>query len=237
MNDTTWQGMSALNSRRHKAIQALAVSARPNEEDDEEVERLHEEINLQANLLGQGAEAEDAKESIKALLSQLENEPTDDAEMAAKFALYEDFLATVSTIREETINFWNENKAQFEGQTKAAGQKDINAIDSPDNLSIMDGGRFWFVHSMTKKANENSVAISRTLAQLRSRLEILASDLGDCPFCLEQMEKEDCTTLGCCHKVCTGCWDYWVTLKGPVAFCPLCKHTEFIEEVANAEFV
>jgi hypothetical protein len=157
--------------------------------------------------------------------------------MAGKFKLFEDFLATVSTIREETLAFWEENKGQFEGPARLAGQREINAIDSPDALGIFDDPRHWFVYSMTAKANENSKAISRTLSQLRARLEILAADLGECPFCLDQMTVEQCTTLGCCHKVCTNCWDHWVSLKGAAAFCPLCKHQQFIDEVADPSFV
>ncbi len=37
-------------------------------------------------------------------------------------------------------------------------------------------------------------------------------------------------TLGCCHKVCEGCWDHWCALRGGPAnaFCPLCRQVDFV---------
>ena len=56
-------------------------------------------------------------------------EPAIEAEVVAKFTLFETFLATVVTIREETIKFWVENQGLFLGASKDAGQREIDAID------------------------------------------------------------------------------------------------------------
>lgn len=167
------------------------------------------------------------------LLRQLEREPSDAAECTAKFKLFEDFLATVTTIRDQTLAFWSDNKDQFTGPSRASGDRDIRNIDSSDAMGIVDDPTRWFVYFMALKANQNSTAISGVLASLRSRLEQLSSQLGDCPFCLEPMTPDACTLLSCAHRSCTGCWTHWVAMKGPeAAFCPICRHAEFEEEIA-----
>lgn len=174
---------------------------------------------------------------VDQLLELFAVEPSEEAELAAKFTLFENFLANVTAIRTQTLEFWEENKDQFVGASGAACEREIKAIDSTDAMGIDDSALSkWFVHAMTKKANQNNAAITQTLAKLRSRLELLAGELGECPCCLDAMQAETCTTLGCCHKVCTDCWDHWVELKGAAAFCPLCKHREFVEEVLGGTF-
>jgi hypothetical protein len=168
---------------------------------------------------------------LHALLEQLAAEPTNDAETAAKFLLFENFLSNVTAIREETISFWNSSKDQFVGSTRTAGDSDIQGIDSEDGMGIQDDPRKWFVYSMTKKASDNSTRISQILAGFRARLDLLSHDIGECPYCLEQMQLENSTILGCCHRVCTDCWTHWVEMKREAAFCPLCRHEEFIAEV------
>jgi hypothetical protein len=170
---------------------------------------------------------------LMTLLNQLATEPTNDAEISAKFLLFENFLGTVVTIREETLTFWGTNKDQFSGQTRVSAEREIAGIDNSESMGIVDDPRKWFVYSMTKKASENSASISKILSGLRARLELLSQDLGECPYCLEQMSVETSTVLGCCHRACTECWDHWVALKGARAFCPLCRNEEFIQEVLS----
>ena len=176
---------------------------------------------------------------LTTLLKQLEVEPTENAELMAKFALFETCLQTVTVIREQTLAFWNENIDLFEGGMRVAAQKEVEKIDSEDCLGIVDDPRRWFVYAMTKKANENSGKIAQTLSLLRSRLEqINSSDVGDCPFCLDDMaplrEQHQTTVLSCCHRVCTPCWIQWQQVKGPHAFCPLCRSDEFVAEVLSS---
>lgn len=181
-------------------------------------------------------QAQDAlANEVTTLLEQLAKEPTDEAELAAKFALFENFLNTVVLIRDQTLQFWEENKDQFasaDNRALAAAQQEIRHIDNREAMGIVDNPHKWFVYSMTRKANDNSKAIGQTLAKLRSRLELLSrEDLGDCPFCLDAMNVDASTVLGCCHRVCTDCWTHWSALKGNRAFCPLCKHEEFVQEI------
>lgn len=177
------------------------------------------------------------------LLKQLEVEPTDDVEVAAKFALFETFLQTVTVIREQTLEFWSENMDLFEGGgARAAAQKEVDKMDAEDCLGILDDPRRWFVFAMTKKANENSVKIAQILSLLRSRLEqINSSEVGECPFCLEDMaplkDAEETIVLSCCHRVCTPCWVQWQAVKGAHAFCPLCRSDEFVAEVLSSPIV
>jgi len=173
-------------------------------------------------------------DELTTLLGQLAKEPKLESEMVAKFALYENLQRTVAAVRDTTMAFWSENADQFVGASKASATRDIAAIDSGEAMGIQDDPRKWFVYSMAVKANQNSTLIGRTLAQLRTRLELLAQEAGECPCCLENITAANCTILGCCHKMCSDCWENWAELKGADAFCPLCKHHEFVSEVFAA---
>lgn len=79
-------------------------------------------------------------------------------------------------------------------------------------------------------------AKARILEDFQKKLEFLAkNDQQECPVCLEPFEAEGehaAATLGCCHKVCKECWETWSQLMHGRAFCPLCRHEEFLGEVA-----
>lgn len=170
---------------------------------------------------------------VDVLLKELQREPDNDAEIAAKFGMYESFLKTVETIREQTLGFWEENKELFTGASHASALKSIHDIDSEAALGVLDDPSKWFVFLMTKQVNANSGAIQRVLSQLQSRLELLSREASDCPFCLEPTPTDKEVTLGCCHKCCSDCWTHWVALKGNSAFCPLCKHQEFLSVIVE----
>jgi hypothetical protein len=183
---------------------------------------------------------------LDSLLIQFHHEPTQETELLAKFTLYETFLETVITLREETMKFWTENQDLFDTASRRLAQNEITHIDRPDTMGILidengaSTSRRWFVYDMTKKVSENNQLIGRILANLRTRLEMLSSeeDLGECPFCLEDLTVMAKDPLGnktmvltCCHRVCRECWENWVEIKGPTAFCPLCRHEEFVQDI------
>lgn len=177
---------------------------------------------------------------LETLLSQLIREPTEESELIAKFTLYETFLETIITLREETMKFWADNQDLFDISSRQLAQNEISRIDTPDTMGIIDDPHKWFVYHMTKKVNENNKLIGRILANLRTRLEMLSNeeDLGECPFCLEDMtpmakhvDGNKTMVLTCCHRVCQDCWESWVQIKGPQAFCPLCRHEEFVQVI------
>lgn len=177
--------------------------------------------------------AETSLESFDSLLESLAKEPTDELEMAAKFTLFENYLSTVTLIREQTLQFWEENKIQFEGTARSAGDQSMKQIDNENSMAIEENTRKWFVYLMMKKSHKNSAAISDTLAGLKAKLQLLASQEIDCPFCLETITIENTHVLSCCHKSCKDCWQHWVQLKGPRAFCPLCRHDQFVEDILS----
>ena len=95
-----------------------------------------------------------------------------------------------------------------------------------------DGRGPWFVLPMIKKAFQNNKSTSRILDDMRRKLELLAAQ-PECPVCFEKFDstEEDLTpvVLGCCHKVCAGCWENWKRVAGGRASCPLCRNVEFLE--------
>lgn len=168
---------------------------------------------------------------LEILLQQLAREPTEAAEVTAKFMLFETYLANVVSIREEMFGFWEESKHQFAGSVLSSCEREIREIDSEEAQGLVDDPQTWFVYGMTKKASDNSTKISQILSALRARLELLSQDIGECPYCLDVMHLESSTVLGCCHRVCTNCWEHWVELKKEAAFCPLCRHEEFMSDI------
>lgn len=170
------------------------------------------------------------------LLKDFAVEPSDDEGLAAKFKLYEDYVETVSSSRADTLKFWITCKKDFlsvgDGSAAASVDRSLKAIDRADNLAIDFTATCWFVQSMIKKANANEKIIQRVLSAIKTKVDLL-SQSGECPICLEHLEDENATVLGCCHKVCTDCWTQWKKVKNGRAFCPLCRHEDFVTDVAT----
>jgi len=243
------------NARRSKAVQqTFCLSSAPiksaDSNDDEEIEcqldsisnematAVNEENEGLSNVFSMARCAPEAAfvavaKELTDLLDQLAIEPTTEDEIVAKFGLFETYLETVKSIREQTLSFWEENKDQFIGGAKAAAESAIIAIDSNESLGIFDDPSKWFVYWMFRKAQGNSESINNVLVKLRNQLQLLAQEDLECPCCLDSIVPAKSVVLGCCHKVCEDCWDTWVALKGSAAFCPLCKHEEFIANIMS----
>merc|ERR1719152_861123 len=168
---------------------------------------------------------------------QLETEPANDKECAAKFQLYEQYSETVTAVRMATLDFWEEAASEFaEGNAKAHINNTIRKIDDERNLGFDFRTPRWFVHSMVKTAHANTAIIERILADIKTKLELLASQ-DECPICLESFGEDDGshtvphTTLACCHKVCVGCWGHWRRLNPGNSFCPLCRQQDFLVSI------
>jgi len=90
-------------------------------------------------------------------------------------------------------------------------------------------GPTWFVYHMAAKVAKNNVMLEGVLKGINQKLEMLSKQ-DECPICLEELEG-DHEVLGCCHKVCTECWVNWKEMQGRDAFCPLCRHNDFLGTV------
>ena len=182
------------------------------------------------------AQAQAAEHSeLQQVLRQLEAEPSSEAARAVKFELYEQFAATVSNSRGATLALWDEVKVEFDGATtvQRAIERDLKAIDHERNLGIQDHSRVWFVHSMTSQAVRNAQLLDAALSGIRTKLGLLTAQ-HECPVCFESFDEpagRPATTLGCAHKVCTECWGEWQKMRGAHAFCPLCRHDDFLNAV------
>jgi hypothetical protein len=239
----SYESIQKSHTSRQKSARSHAANVLDLDDDDEEeaVRDFHEIENEMQTVFAldiTGAEAPQAFDRVldemRCLLSELEQEPSNDEELSAKFALYENFFATVEDIRKATFSFWADNKDMFSGDAQRSAEKLLVNIDSERAQGIPDDDRVWFVYWMTKQAGENSSTIQSVLATLKTRLELLSQDDLECPFCLEKIPADNETALGCCHKACTTCWQHWLVLKGNGAFCPLCKHNDFIAFIIQA---
>jgi hypothetical protein len=179
---------------------------------------------------------------IEAVLHQLREEPADDDERASKFAIFEGFLSTVEKVRDDTFKFWEDAKIEFEGGGLRAAEAQLRRLDTRDSMGLSDdvfseGAGAWFVQPMARQASRNSVALTSTLSSLRAKLMLLGKEDTECPCCLEPLAQDglEVTTLSCCHRCCTSCWESWCQARiGQTAFCPLCRHADFLEYVLGA---
>lgn len=175
---------------------------------------------------------------FQALLEKIKTEPTDEEEIAANFKLYEQYLETVEIVRQSVFELWSESRESFPQSAVVTIERELQRVDSQANMEInFDSGR-WFVYEMTQKAETNRQLLLKLSKSIQTRLELLNAE-NDCPICLEPMgqgnEERPITVLGCCHSVCTECWEHWMAMKHGHAFCPLCRHEEFLEEILMPE--
>ena len=199
-----------------------------------------------AGLEFEGAEEErsmgDAQ--IASVISELRKEPKNDVEVAEKFEVYEQYLATVEKTRHQCMVFHRkccndlaEHTAVLEKMARA-----IKSIDKPSNTSIdWDNlrGR-WFVHDMTVKSDHNNAFIGRVFTGLKRDLELVSDNDMDCPICLDNLKTAESgvRVLRCCHKLCGECYDNWKeACTGTRLICPLCRQTDFQEVLVRRSHV
>lgn len=238
---------------------ALCATDVTEEELQEEFDKQTDCLMAAAGVTAADADVGIGESELAKLLHQLHQEPSNDEERAAKFSLYEKFAETVSDARKATLEFWAEAQDEFEGGAKAKVEQDIKRLDGHQNLGFdfaqFEAARRWFVHDMAQQAHKNADQVEGLLGGMRTKLELLTSQ-ADCPICLEPFSGEPeidattaassattvssctrlaCSTLSCCHKVCTPCWQNWQTLNPGNAFCPLCREQDFLVRIMPQE--
>lgn len=225
------------NSRFLRCNDAEEDNLVSNDEQEKELQQLEEELGINQasveNTTILHREQEVAANEVQQNLEQFRVEPSDPDELMSKFGMFEVLSNTVCTIREETLAFWRENRSVVEDSVCQQCDRDIQSIDNAENQSIYDESRNWFVYDMAVKANHNTRLINNLLRNIKSRLEMLAQEPGECPFCLSTMVSPHYLTLSCCHRVCRDCWHHWKTLQGPNTFCPVCRHNDFLEAMVQ----
>jgi len=182
-------------------------------------------------------------DEMEKLLNELRKEPKDDAGRETKFKLYEKYQETIQDARKALFKFWSDCKKEFgatdgdDGEREKAAavkqvESDLKRVDDARNLGFPDfQSDCWFVYHMAIKVTKNNTMLGDVLKGIQTKLDVLAKQ-DDCPICLEPLD-EDPEVLGCCHKVCTECWANWKAMQGARAFCPLCKHNDFLGSVMH----
>jgi hypothetical protein len=161
-------------------------------------------LAIEAGVVAAPAAAEDAA-AVAPLLDQLIVEPADASELAAKFAIFEQYLATVSALREQVLALWSGARASFDAAPAAAMDRALAKIDDGANLGVADVAGVWLVHGMLKAATRNHAAIAALVRDLETKLRLIADD-ADCPMCLSSLGEGEgrvpAKVLSCCHKTC-----------------------------------
>merc|ERR1719326_1070471 len=195
----------------------VSLKAAAEEDDDDAGDEMLESAQRQLLAAGHawaargdaGLDAVD--DALGSLLAQLRVEPADDAEAAAKFALYEAHAEAVATVRDALFTLWAGARADV-GDGAPVFERALRGVDARANLELDEDARFWFVFSMATAVSANEAKIARVMRELRAKLEMLAAQT-ECPICLERLPAGGdggaaaaaATTLGCAHRVCGEC--------------------------------
>jgi hypothetical protein len=188
-----------------------------------------------------GAEVEEQEMEFHTLLEQLRVEPTDNEEVMAKFSIFETYMSTVSTLREQVYEMWSRTKIEIleaapgesGRQTVAQIHSSLKKVDSEANMGC-DDSRVWLIYSMMKQAAANHKVLSIVLKDINTKLSLINKMDCDCPMCLEPLTAADTKILSCCHKTCNECWNHWVEVNQEInarACCPVCMNEEFVQQV------
>eukprot|EP00999_Lentomonas_sp_LEN2_P002788 NODE_656_length_1284_cov_122.937770_g617_i0.p1 GENE.NODE_656_length_1284_cov_122.937770_g617_i0~~NODE_656_length_1284_cov_122.937770_g617_i0.p1 ORF type:complete len:336 (+),score=75.65 NODE_656_length_1284_cov_122.937770_g617_i0:120-1127(+) len=171
------------------------------------------------------------------LLQQMRVEPKTSVETEAKFKLFEKYQEKVEAIRKDTMEFWETNKATFPGAVHTTFAGKIKDIDKAENMGVDFDASEWFVYHMLRKVDRNIKYMESLMEEMQKKLDLLANmQQEECPICLESFDEDrPGEILGCCHQVCVDCWDHWKQMRGADAFCPLCKHVEFVNALEEDE--
>lgn len=217
---------------------SLAVRFDESESDEEGMNEAAELVgaaNISDMMRHADAHDRNADAEFQRLLKQLEREPNNDDELAAKFALYETYSQQVELIRNRLFALYGETRATLPQAVAKDMDKKLKKIDSTEAMGIPDDARGWFVYHMMKKAGHNNKTMVAILEEFEKKLDFLAkSEQEECPICLESFSEQlTAETLGCCHRVCSDCWAHWSTVMQDRPFCPLCRNDEFIEALAS----
>jgi len=177
--------------------------------------------------------------AVEELLQQLRVEPLAEEECAAKFKLYETFLSQVEKTRLNLVEFYEESAPTVPPAVAVFMSTKVKAIDSQESMGIPEDACKWFVYYMMSQASRNNGTMANVLRDFEKKLELLANQAEtDCPVCLEPFQVDGdhiAETLGCCHKVCKQCWSHWTRVMNGSAFCPLCRHDEFVNILGQSQ--
>lgn len=228
---------------------AAAMVLREAEESDEEaLEEVAQLVQVEdrsaLNMIAQapaapagGAAPGSADAAVEALLEEMRVEPEDAQACAAKFGLYEGYAEQVQKMRETLFKFHADSAPTVPPAVAQGMDRQLKAIDRHEAMAIYDDAREWFVFQMMRQAEKNNRGMASILEDFEKKLDFLAkSDQSECPVCLDNFEADGphaAETLGCCHKVCKECWAQWTAVMSGNAFCPLCKHADFMEHIGR----
>jgi len=176
--------------------------------------------------------------AVDAGLDALATEPSNDADRAERFKLFETHSATVSTSRDALLALWAEAEPDFAEHpaVQASLGRSVRDVDKAENMAINFEGRRWFVYQMAKQAVRNTATIDAVLRKIRQKLELIGTQ-DECPICLESFAGEsggpalEVETLPCAHQVCVACWTNWNAINPGNTACPLCKNVEFLDDL------
>eukprot|EP00746_Dinoflagellata_sp_MGD_P085212 gnl/MRDRNA2_/MRDRNA2_33748_c0_seq1.p1 gnl/MRDRNA2_/MRDRNA2_33748_c0~~gnl/MRDRNA2_/MRDRNA2_33748_c0_seq1.p1 ORF type:complete len:337 (+),score=93.04 gnl/MRDRNA2_/MRDRNA2_33748_c0_seq1:88-1098(+) len=227
--------LAEVDEARTRSVAVVHDESESDEEGMAEAAQLVGAANISTMVRHADATDRSAEAEFQNLLKQLQREPNNDDEMAAKFVLYETYSQQVESIRNRLFALYQESRPNLPQSVANDMDKKLKKIDSTDAMGIPDDACEWFVYHMMKKAGNNNKVMASILEDYEKKLDFLANNAQEeCPICLENFSEQlPAETLGCCHRVCSDCWAHWSSVMQGRPFCPLCRNDEFIEALAS----
>jgi hypothetical protein len=174
--------------------------------------------------------------ALAALLAALRKEPAPEA-LAATFALFEEYSATICEVREGFESALGAAGARLPPGAAPALAGALRRLDADGCGVVKPPPGVWFAHAMAQVAARNHAALAKLTAELETKLRLAGAADADCPFCLESIAAPRASVLlSCCHRVHADCNNNWVAVcaaDGRAPFCPLCTAPQFVEVLAR----
>jgi len=227
--------LTEVDDARTRSVALVHAEEESDEEGMAEAAQLVGAANVSDMVRHTAAQDRSADAEFMSLLQQLQREPDNEKELAAKFGLYETYSQQVEQVRERLFALYEESHSTLPEAVAKDMDKKLKKIDSTEAMGIPDEAREWFVYHMMKQAGRNNKAMIAILDHFEKKLDFLAkSEQEECPICLERFSDEvPAETLACCHRVCQDCWAHWSSVMHGHPFCPLCRNDEFIQTLAS----
>jgi len=173
--------------------------------------------------------------ALDALLAELRAEPPD-VEVAAKFALFEEYAATVSELRDGFCGAVDAHGARLPAGAAPALRAALARLDADGSAAPDAPPGTWFAHAMATVAARNHGALARLTADLETKLRLCDAPDAQCPICLADITAaRPSKLLSCCHRVCEECFENWAQVchaQHRAPFCPLCMAPAFLDVLA-----
>lgn len=172
-----------------------------NQSTDKMVKEVEDEINKRIMI---------NTDNLEQFGSNLRIKPINDAEIIKQFGIYEEYLKTVVTARENLLELWENINNRFSDSNKKKMNTKIKNIDKDPwiNYQINFNSENWFVYEMIMQARNNRKNIFNLISEIETMLDYkrFPQEWGTPP----KLQTKDYIKLPCDFGYGSGTLAHWV---------------------------